>query len=606
MIGSARRGRSHDRGRSALRWSAGLVWQADARGALIAGVLQLSGVAASLGVVGASKLAFDALLGTGDSLTTGLVLGLVSLAVATAVSGTVSVLQAQQQRLLGEKTAQLMWRRMLSATALAPLTVWEDSAWIERLDRVRGNALDRPIVVVSSLLVFFGGLTGVAGLGVVLTAIHPILLPTFVVAGLPAVAIGRIAARTEYTFAVASARQVLRRNYLKRILTERRTAAELRTLGAAGFLLRRHATADEEYLGLLQAQVRRRQGYGLATILSSAIALSATLVVIVLLVSRGSISLADAGAAAIGARLLGTQLGGIFQAASSFSESIPFLRDMRSFFEEQPAEAPIAQARPLKRGIRLDQVSFAYPDGRRPALDGVTMEIPAGRVTAIVGENGSGKTTLAKVVAGLYPPDDGEVSWDDDASVSASDFCRNVSLLPQDFARFDMTVMDNIVIADEERASDLEAVHGVARKVGLHDAIEALPSGYETELGIELARGSDLSGGQWQRLALARSLFADAPVLILDEPTSAMDPRAEFELFSDVRKLLEGRTALLITHRYSSARVADGIIVMRDGHVAEAGTHDELMSAAGLYAELYTLQMKAYGMEQPESSGPDA
>ena len=213
----------------------------------------------------------------------------------------------------------------------------------------------------------------------------------------------------------------------------------------------------------------------------------------------------------------------------------------------------------------------------------------------MVGENGSGKTTLAKIVAGLFAPQGGSVLWDDDKNIEMHDLRAGVSVLFQDFVRYQMSAIDNIVISQSERNTDSDAIADAARRAGIHDVLTSLPSGYDTFLGLELAAGSDLSGGQWQRLALARAFYRDTPVIVLDEPTAALDPRAEHELFRDVRAVLEGRAALLISHRYSSVRLADYIYVMAHGRIVEEGTHDQLMKIShGHYAELYTLQAAAY------------
>ncbi|MGH3991395.1 MAG: ATP-binding cassette domain-containing protein [Pseudonocardiaceae bacterium] len=221
------------------------------------------------------------------------------------------------------------------------------------------------------------------------------------------------------------------------------------------------------------------------------------------------------------------------------------------------------------------------------------MEIRAGEVVALVGENGSGKTTLAKIVAGLYEPATGTRHWDG-GTVPASDIRASVSVIFQDFVRYQMTVRDNIVIGDGDRPASEDAVVEAARRAGVLGAVRELPDGVDTMLGRELDEGTDISGGQWQRLALARALYRDTPLVVLDEPTAALDPRAEHELFADVRAVLDGRAALLISHRFSSTRLADRIYVMDGGRVVECGTHDELMARAGQYAELYGLQSSAY------------
>jgi ATP-binding cassette subfamily B protein len=226
----------------------------------------------------------------------------------------------------------------------------------------------------------------------------------------------------------------------------------------------------------------------------------------------------------------------------------------------------------------------------------VSLEIGAGEVVALVGENGSGKTTLAKIIAGLYRPQAGRVLWDgvDVAAVDADELRRAVAVVFQDFERYLLPARENVGLGRHERIDDLPAIVAAARRADADEFLGRLPEGYETMLGREFAGGYDLSIGQWQRIALARAFFRDAPFVILDEPTAALDARAESRLFDGIRDLLEGRSVLLISHRFSSVRSADRIYVLDEGRVLEHGSHDDLMAAAGRYAELFPLQAAAY------------
>ncbi|MFC6082760.1 ABC transporter ATP-binding protein [Sphaerisporangium aureirubrum] len=248
-----------------------------------------------------------------------------------------------------------------------------------------------------------------------------------------------------------------------------------------------------------------------------------------------------------------------------------------------------------EKAIRFEGVSFHYPRTERAVLSNFDLEITAGRSLAIVGENGAGKTTLVKLLSGLYEPSGGRITVDgaDLATLDPQQWRRRVAVLFQDFSRYHLPVRDNIGLGAPEHAGDLDMMRAAAEKVGVLDVIEALPHGWDTVLSREYENGVDLSGGQWQRIALARALFAveaGARVLVLDEPTAALDVRAEADLYERFIDLTEGLTTILISHRFSTVRRAERIIVVRDGLVAEDGTHEELLALGGRYAHMFNLQ----------------
>ncbi|TKG73711.1 ABC transporter ATP-binding protein [Prauserella endophytica] len=566
------------------------VRRADPLGAVVASVYQIIGATAALGVVAAGKLTFDALLQPEDAAL-GITPSLLLLALATALSGSVGPLQTQQHRLLGERVSQRVWDRLLDTTARADLVTYESSGFATSLERIQQNALTRPFTVTTSLLGLTGSLLGVVTLSAVLIGVEPLLVPILLAAGLPAVLLSRWASRTEFAFAHRLTPFARRRNYLRQLLTQRPYAAELRAFDSAGRLREKHAELNHEVNAGLRGQVRHRQLIAALTTLGVAAALTGALLAIVALVRQGRIGLPEAGAAAIAVRLLSGQLNTLFTSIGGLFESAPFLADLERFVASVPPAAPRGRKRTLTEGIALCDVTFRYPGQERPAVDGVDIRIGAGEVVALVGENGSGKTTLAKIAAGLYAPDTGSRRWDG-AVVPAADVRASVTVIFQDFVRYQLTLRENIVISDGYRDdADLE---DAAKRAGLLAATRELPDGLDTMLGRDLDEGVDLSGGQWQRVALARALYRDTGLVVLDEPAASLDPRAEYELFADVRAMLGGRAALLISHRFSSTRLADRIYVLDGGRVVECGTHDELMSRAGQYAELYTLQSAAY------------
>jgi ATP-binding cassette subfamily B protein len=260
-----------------------------------------------------------------------------------------------------------------------------------------------------------------------------------------------------------------------------------------------------------------------------------------------------------------------------------------------PAE-PVALPSPVRGHIAFEHVTFRYPGTETCVLDDVSVEIRAGETVALVGRNGAGKSTFVKLLCRLYDPDQGRILLDgiDIASVDPAALRAAIGGMFQDFVSYQATAGENIGLGEVTRIEDADAVAASARNAGVAPLIDQLPRGYETALGKWFGKGTQLSGGEWQKVALARSFMRAAPILVLDEPTSALDAQAEYELFARLRSLAEGRTAVFISHRFSTARKADRIFLFHEGRLAEQGTHSELMHVAGRYAELFTLQASAY------------
>jgi ATP-binding cassette, subfamily B, bacterial len=320
------------------------------------------------------------------------------------------------------------------------------------------------------------------------------------------------------------------------------------------------------------------------------------------LISTGHLSIAEAAAALVAIRLLASQVQHGFNGVQAIFESGLFIDDLDGFLTLAPAaeggSREIAPPAEFRR-IRADAVSFSYPGRSQLALQAANIEINSGEVVALVGENGSGKTTLAKVIAGLYEPGSGAVRWDgiDVRGFRPELFRERVAMIFQDFVRYALSAEENIAIARPDDEIDHAAIREAAKISDADAFLSALPAGYQTPLSRRFAGGHELSGGQWQKVAIARAFYRRAPLVIIDEPTASLDARAEYELFSSLHEVLRGRTALIISHRFSTVRTADRIYVLDHGRVVEHGSHDELMDLGGRYAELFHLQASAYSAD---------
>jgi ATP-binding cassette, subfamily B, bacterial len=314
------------------------------------------------------------------------------------------------------------------------------------------------------------------------------------------------------------------------------------------------------------------------------------------LLSIGWIGLPAAGTAVLAIQLATSSLSGLLLSVNQCYESGLYFRDYLDFCAEAERSQPRTGTEPVPPRfslIKASRIGFTYPGAARPALDDVSIEIGRGEVIALVGENGSGKSTLAKLLAGLYEPTVGDITWDGlpMAAMNREQLRDRISVIMQDFTRWPMTALENITMG-RPRDDVLLAVAAVA--AGTDGVVGTFPAGYDTRLDRRFRGGIEPSGGQWQRIAIARGFYRDSALLICDEPTSALDPRAEHALFDMIRSHAAGRTILLITHRLASVRHADRIYVLDRGRVVEHGQHDQLMANGALYADLYNLQASAY------------
>jgi len=315
---------------------------------------------------------------------------------------------------------------------------------------------------------------------------------------------------------------------------------------------------------------------------------------------KGDFSIGDLTFLAGSFRRLRQLLEGLLVGFSQVAGQALYLDDLFSFFEIKPEihspASPLPVPQPIAKGFVFENVGFRYPDAERWALRALDFELRAGEVLALVGENGAGKTTLVKLLARLYDPDEGRILLDgrDLRDYDLDDLRANIGVIFQDFVRYHLTAGENIGVGQIDAMHDQVRVQEAARRAVADQVVASLPGGYEQVIGRRFRNGVDLSGGQWQKIAIARAYMRDAQVMILDEPTAALDARSEFEVFQRFKELSNNRTAILISHRFSSVRMADRILVLNEGRLEASGTHEQLLVQGGRYAELFELQAAGY------------
>jgi ATP-binding cassette subfamily B protein len=437
---------------------------------------------------------------------------------------------------------------------------------------------------------------------VALAFVEPWALPVTAIAFVPALVVRLHATRELYSFRLEMIPIERRRNSLWGWLAARDMAKEIRAYGLGDHFRGRWEELQDKQIDLSKRVIRRLMGPQLVVLLATSLMIFGSLLGFALLVHNGRTGLPAAGAGLGAVVLAQPRIQMVVAQVSALYDCALYLETYESFLAIDAKESLTRPRSPAPGSfdvLRVEGVGFSYPGATVPSLSEVSLEIARGEIVAVVGENGSGKTTLAKLLCGLYPPDEGRVLWDgtDTATVDQEQLRRGVAVLFQDFARYLLSARDNIALGDCTRPTDDEGVLLAGQRAGADSFLSRFPDGYDTLLGPEFEGGRDLSIGQWQRIALARAFFRGAPFIILDEPTAAMDPRAEHELFASIRELCAGRTVLLISHRFSSVRNADRIFVLHRGRLVESGSHTELLQQHGRYEAMFRMQAAAYTAE---------
>ncbi len=501
--------------------------------------------------------------------------------------------------LLSERFSNVTSIRLMEHAATLDLEDFEDSELQDRLERARRQTAGR-----SSLLSQVFGqaqdVVTITAFAVGLVAYAPWLIALLAIALVPAF-IGEAHFNAQ-TYSLNYARAAERRelDYVRQTGASVETAKEVKIFGLNTFLIERYRALAESFYRANRRLAIRRAGWGGLLAAVGTIGYYAAYGFIAWRTLQGDFTIGDLTFLSGSFRRLHALLEGLLSGFSQLAGQALNLDDLFSFFEVEPEiVSPVnarAIPRPIRQGFTFEDVGFRYPGAERWAVRHLSFTLHAGEVLALVGENGAGKTTLVKLLARLYDPDEGRILLDghDLREYDLDALRADVGVIFQDFVRYHLTAAENIAVGRIDARTDRPRIVDAAKRGLADEVIRRLPAGYDQIIGKRFRTGVELSGGEWQKIAIARAYMRDAQLLILDEPTAALDARAEFEVFQRFKELSAGRTAVLISHRFSSVRMADRILVLVDGEIEAAGTHRELMAQRGRYAELFELQAAGY------------
>ena len=524
------------------------------------------------------------------------------------LAGAVVALLVALARLAGEYVTEAQSLQVTDSVAeilhaqsvAVDLAYYEDPAYYDTLHRAQGEAPYRPARIVSGLVHIAQNGLALAGIAAWLVTFNWLLAAVLLLAVLPG-ALARLAySRRLYGLQREQTEQDRRAWYYHTVLTEALHAKELRIFNLGAFFRERYLDVRRALREGTLTLTRHRVVAELLTQVLSTIALFGSLAWIAWQAIRGDVTLGDLAVYYLGFQTGLALLQGVLRALAGLYEDNLFLTNLYQFLDLQPGitapRHPRLVPRPAARGISFRDVTFRYPGSEADAVSGIDLELRPGDVVALVGENGSGKSTIAKLLCRLYDPARGDIAVD---GVNLRDldpvaWRREISVAFQDVAHYAMSAGENVWLGDIEKPYDAGGIAQASARSGADSVVRKLSSGYDTMLGRWFQDGQELSAGEWQRLAMARAFWREARILILDEPSSALDPLAEAALTREFRALLAGRSALVISHRLSTVQMADRIYVLDGGRVVEHGSHAELLASGAFYARLYQAQAEHY------------
>jgi len=521
-----------------------------------------------------------------------------------ALSSILSRLIDYLDALLADKYTRHVSIQVMKHAANLDLLAYENPVFYDRLERARVQATDR-LGMIQAIGRLVQQVITALSLSLYIVAFSPWLLLVLVLGVVPAFVGESHFAFLGYAknFRQTPVRRQL--DYLRVLAGSKEAAKELKLFGLKQFLIEQFTRLGDQIYHENVALSHRRLVVGGSLAILGTISYYAAYVFVIWRTVGGALSIGQLTALTGAILQVSSNIQQIFSTLSGIADQALFLTDLLAFFEMQPMirskPNALSAPRPMVRGFEFRDVSFSYPGTSRLVLNRLNFRLSPGERVVLIGENGEGKTTIVKLITRLYDPTAGQILLDgvDLREYSLEDLYGEIGVIFQDFMRYEMTAQENIAVGRIEELGNRELLHSAARMSLAHEVVEKLPWRYQQMLGRRFEGGVDLSSGEWQKLALARAYLRDAQLLILDEPTAALDARSEFEVFQRFAELTAGKTALFISHRFSTVRMADRIVVLENGQIAEEGSHEELTDLGGRYAEMFEMQAASYRVGIP-------